>query len=271
VKNLSEAWLEIIGSSGGAPTPSSWPPSILLFYHGLYGLLDVGEGTQLRLVEKGIGPGRIDFIAVTHMHGDHIFGLPGLIQSMSLSSRSKDLIVIGPERIKTFLEETFGLTNFSPVFKIIYSSPINASGLTSGKAKLVIKGFKTCHADESYGYVVTGYKVIGGDERKIFKLAYTGDTALCDEMVRALRAEEDIDVLIHDSTFNYNLRNQAREYGHSTSIEAAALARELNVRALLLFHMSSRYKNSYKQLLMEARSVYEKTFLASDNTKFIIA
>lgn len=268
---MNEAWLMILGSSGGTPSSRSWPPSILLFYHGLYLILDAGEGAQIRLIENGIGPGKIDAIAVSHLHGDHIFGLPGLIESMSLTSRKRDLKIIGPAGIKLYLERVFEITNFTPLFNIVYSSPLSECELTSGKAVLTIKGFETCHSMESYGYIITGYKHFGAQRRKLFKIAYTGDTSVCEKTLNALRNEGDIDLLIHDSTFGHDKMKEAKHYGHSTAADAAYVAKLLNVKALILFHISPRYEDGYIQLLSEARSIFDKTFMGIDGYRFVIS
>jgi len=266
---MAEAWLEFLGSGGGAPLPEAWPPSVLISFHGIYGLLDAGEGAQIRLMEAGVGPGRLDFIAITHMHGDHVFGLPGLIQSMSLSSRARELYITGPEGLFDWLERTFAATGFTPSFSLKRAElPLV---LNRGKAALEVKSFKTCHTGDSVGYVIAGYKKSGESYTLAFKLAYTGDTSACQEVVRALKAEGRIDVLVFDSTFDSSMRSEAGAYGHSTTVEAASVARELDVGVLLLFHVSSRYKGESERLLLEARSVFERSFIAGDGLRFIIA
>lgn len=268
---MPEGWVEFLGTGGGAPRPDARPPGILLFYHGMHVLLDAGEGVQIRLIERGVGPGRLDLVALTHAHGDHVFGLPGLVQSMSLHSRQRPLTIMGPPSVRELLDVTFRVTGFTPTFELSFVDPLEEVRLTSGKALLSVKGFKTCHTEESYGYVLTGYKATGEGLARRFTVAYTGDTAPCEKVEEALIALGPVDLLVHDSTFSATRYKEAKEYGHSTAVDAALLAKRLDVKALVLFHVSSRYRDRQGSVLAEAREVFERTYLAFDGMRLLVA
>ncbi|MEM0021749.1 MAG: ribonuclease Z [Fervidicoccaceae archaeon] len=258
---MSDAWLIFLGTAAGVPSGGSGMPGILLQYRGKYILLDAGEGTQISLSRLGIGSAKIDAILVSHLHGDHIFGLPGLIQTMSMESRTRPLLVISPAEIRSFLDASFRITSFTPSFEIKVEEP---SRLSIGDAIDVVP-FRTCHTiSPSFGYLLVG-KSHGGKVR--FSLAYTGDTMPCDSYRDAIRGAE---ILIHDSTFSEEVGAEAWNYGHSTSRDAALLARDIGARILFLFHISSRYSSDPLVLEREARRIFPMSFLAKDGMKFYL-
>ena len=264
---MSDAWLLFLGTSSGTPTKGAWLPSILLYYQGVYVLLDCGEGTQIRLIENSIGPARIDLIAVTHAHGDHIFGLPGLLQSMGMSSRTKSLLIKGSEDVRYFIEASFKATRYEPPFEILFESPL-VKTVVQEKPHITIQGFKTCHGEiESYGYVIEAFKKTREGMKRRFKIAYTGDTAPCRDYIEYLKGA---DVLIHDATFEEGMEKEAREYGHSTAKDAALVAREAEAKMLVLFHKSTRYKGKPGLLERQARRIFPCTYEAHDGMRLLI-
>jgi len=136
-----------IGTGGGAPSFRGLP-SILVKREGISILLDCGEGTQWRLMQHSLGFSSIDAVFITHMHGDHVLGLPGLIETMGLLGRKKKLYLGGPRGMKEFLEYSFSLTHFSPQFDLEFVSSLELGGL-------LVTAFPTCHVIESYGYILT--------------------------------------------------------------------------------------------------------------------
>ncbi|MGB9725940.1 MAG: ribonuclease Z [Fervidicoccaceae archaeon] len=258
---MSDSWMVFLGTSAGVPSKLRGLPSILLQYRGKYLLLDAGEGTQIALSRYGIGSSKIDAILITHLHGDHIFGLPGLIQSMGMSSRKKPLLIISPNGLRDFLEASFKTTDFIPQFDVEIREPER----TAIGDYIEIVPFKTCHTSlPSYGYLVLG-KTPSGDLR--FSLAYTGDTKPCESYVDAIKGSE---VLIHDSTFSEELKNEAWSFGHSTSKDAALIAREIGAKVLFLFHISNRYNDDLSLLEREARRFFSEAYAAIDGMKFYL-
>jgi len=176
---LSGSWIAFLGTSAGTPTPTSWFPSILVFHSGIYLLLDAGEGAQIRLLQKGVGPPKIDVIAVTHMHGDHLFGLPGLLQTMEMSARKRALHLMGPIGISEFLDSVFRLTGFEAGFDINVIAPPRRLEVSRVNGVIVVEPFEVCHVGDSYGYRVEALVKGRGGLRSRFSLAYTGDTRPC--------------------------------------------------------------------------------------------
>ena len=260
---MSEAWILFLGTSSGVPAPGKKLPSILLHYNGIYLLLDAGEGAQITLIEQGIGPGRINAVLITHLHGDHVFGLPGLLQSMGMSSREKPLLIKGPREIMDYIYDSFRHTGYTSDYKIIFNDALSKTSLNGF---LEVKGFPTCHDNlESYGYKIIGYRKKRSGLQTRFILSYTGDTMPCDKYINAIRGTE---ILIHDSTFDESKRKEAWLFGHSASIDAAEIALKTGVKTLFLFHQSTRYKNTPLLLEREARMLFENTYEAIDGMKF---
>jgi len=255
---LSEGFILILGSSSGTPYLGESMPSILLAFRGWYILLDAGEGVQLELLSRGIGPSRITSIHVTHMHGDHVFGLPGLLQSMGMSSRTRELVVQGPSSLREYLEMVFRVTGFTPPYTISYKGCQESIEFAELNAAIRIECFRVCHEAESYGYAVTGIKRKRGVLERVFKVSYTGDTRPCDDYLPYITES---DVLIHDATFASSMKDEAWRFGHSTAKDAAIVAQRTHSKLLVLFHRSSRFKGKESILLTEARSIHSNTVL----------
>ncbi|MGC9210456.1 MAG: ribonuclease Z [Acidilobus sp.] len=253
-------------------------------------LLDVGEGAQHRLRQAGVSPTRIDVIALTHGHGDHVNGLPGLLQTMYLSGRTSKLLIVAPEYLKAYLEgliEVEGLREAFPIEIHAIRGPAGQLTLsTSGRDRLELRWFRTCHSIESYGFIlewVLGPRlarpVSSAEEAKRllesgtdtvtprpFRLAYTGDTSPCDEVVSAVTG---VNVLIHEATFDRSMESEASKFGHSTSVGAATVAKRAGVQRLILTHISTRYEGyEAKALEDEAHEVFPNTILAWDLARF---
>ncbi|MEM1619319.1 MAG: ribonuclease Z [Fervidicoccaceae archaeon] len=264
---MSEGYVLFLGTSAGAPLPSEGMPAILMSFRGWKILLDAGEGAQLELLRAGVGPARLDSIHVTHAHGDHVFGLPGLLQSMSMSSRSRPLILQGPEAVRSLLEASFVNTGFEPSYSVRFASCNEPVIFEDSGALLEVSCFRTCHVSESYGYAVSGYRKKREGLSRVFKVSYTGDTSPCPDYFRHV---EGSDVLIHDATFSWLDREIAHRYGHSTARDAALVAEETNSKMLVLFHRSTRYRGREWLLLSEALAIHREVFLAKRGLKIIL-
>ncbi|MCE4615095.1 MAG: ribonuclease Z [Desulfurococcales archaeon] len=267
-------------------------------------LIDAGEGTQLQLNKANISINRINIILITHMHGDHIFGLPGLLENMSLTGRTKDLLIIGPSGLVDYIAESFKATYFYPRYRLYYGE---ISGWGSYKyGSITIEWFPVCHTIETYGYkliyhkrprlskeklgqvgllnspltskllqegevVVSGRKVrledVLAEPAKKYCLAYTGDTAPCARIIEEVKG---CDILFHEATFASDHRYEAWEYGHSTAMDAAIIAEEAGVGKLVLYHNSTRYKENYNILEEEARDIFPNAELGVDLGEYVI-
>ncbi len=295
--------LVFLGTSAAVPTKDRWLPSIALVRGGEIILFDCGEGTQLRFIQLGLSIMKIKAIFITHMHGDHIFGLPGLIQTMNMYGRETPLTIIGPGKIVDYIKSIIETTLYDPGFTIKMARAEEDKIVYETK-EYIVKSFTVEHYGECYGYVFEekpkpgkfnvekalklgiprgplwkvlqegkpvkiGDRIIKPEEvlgppRKGKKIVYTGDTKPLD---RVKEVAKEADVLIHDSTFSMELREKAIEQGHSTAYDAARIALEANVKTLILTHFSSRYRDLSK-LLEEAKSIFPNTIIAYDTMVF---
>jgi ribonuclease Z len=148
--------LQVLGTAGGVPTRSRALPAVLVRdWNGLSVLFDAGEGVQYSLLKRGIPVTRIDVIAVTHAHGDHINGLPGLLQSMYMHERRRPLTIVGPPSVLRFVRDVLGVEDYRLGFEV---STVEVRG--EGGASLAIRGgdrvelkwAPACHTIESYAY-----------------------------------------------------------------------------------------------------------------------
>lgn len=257
-------------------------------------LLDVGEGAQHRLRQAGVSPTRIDVIAITHGHGDHINGLPGLLQTMYLSGRTSRLTIIAPEYLQDYIRGLIEVEGFKEAFPIDLIGIRGEGGSytisSRGRDRLELRWFRTCHSIESYGFRldwVLGPRLAqpaaSPDEaRRMLEsgqgvvtprplsLAYTGDTSPCDDVINAASG---VDVLVHEATFDSSMQAEAAKFGHSTAEGAASVASRAGVgRLLVLTHISTRYEGyEAKGLEEEARRVFPRTVLAWDLARFSLS
>jgi len=280
------------------PTKGRNLPSVVARRENEVLMFDCGEGTQKQMVLSRIGFNKKMKIFITHMHGDHVLGLPGMLQSMSLLGRSKELDIYGPEGIRDFIESVNRTVQFQLVFPVRIHEV--GPGTVLNEPYYKIKAVRGSHVIPclSYGlvekprpgrfnprkaqtlgvpkgplwkklqlgqHVKIGSRIVKssdvvGSSRPGVKLVYATDTRPCSAVER-LAANADL--LIHDGSFDDSMRDKAKEYGHSTASEAAKLARQAKVKQLALMHISAMYNNP-SVLLRQARKIHRKTVIASD-------
>jgi ribonuclease Z len=291
--------LIFLGSGGTMPTAERALPSIALKRDGELLLFDCAEGTQRQMLRAGISPVRPKAIFITHFHGDHFLGLAGLAQTMSLMDRTEPLEIYGPPGTEEKIEKFLGLPYYTLTFEVqiqdlepgaelkrrgyrILTAPIEhtvpgiAYALVEDQRpgkfnvkkarELGIKpgpNFSKLQAGQSIelpsGRVVKPEEVMG-PPRPGRKLVYANDTRPCDEVVKLAH---DADVLLYDCTLNDELADKAIEGGHSTPTEAAQVAKEANVRQLILIHISPRYTDP-TMLVEQAKRIFPNTIAAHD-------
>jgi ribonuclease Z len=290
--------ITFLGTSGSMPTPERGSSSIVIRKDREVIMLDCGEGTQRQMVKAGVGFQRDMRIFITHMHGDHILGLPGLLQSMSLLRREKDLHIYGPVGLIDFVK-AFSESIGGPSFPVsIYE--IQEPGIVHEGVGYTVEAVKAKHRETAWSYGVfeserpgkfhpikaKELKIpIGRDWNKLQhgepvkvdgqtitpdmvsdpprpgrRIVYSGDTSPTHELTELARGA---DVLIHESTFMDELGERAEEDGHTTVTQAAELASKAGVTLLILTHISSRYANP-DIILEEAKQVFEKVIVAED-------
>jgi ribonuclease Z len=254
------------------------------------------------MTQAGVGFHRKTKIFITHMHGDHVLGLPGLLQTMSLLDREKKLDIYGPQGIKAFVEAISQTVQFTLTFPVQVSE-IEA-GLVCKEREYTVHAALSNHMIPSLAYVLTEKprpgrfhpekakalgvpegplwsKLQGGSAVKLpdgrivkpelilgsprpgRKIVYTGDTRPSEKLVRLA---ENADLLIHEATFDDELLERAWEDGHSTPSQAAETAKEAGVKRLVLTHISARYGDA-GMLVEHARKVFSNTELAEDFMK----
>ncbi len=289
--------LVFLGTSSAIPTSHRNHSAVALKAFGEIFLFDCGEGTQLQMSKAKISPMKINNIFITHFHGDHILGLPGIIQSMAFRGRKNPLHIFGPKGLVEMVNIIRNFGYFSLTFEI-YMHEID-DGIILEEENYRISCSKMNHTVLNFAYsiyekrrpkfirekaialginpgpdfgklqqgisVKVGDAVIQpeqvlGEERKGRKIIYSGDTTPSEQMVEFA---EDADLLIHESTFEGIYGDKAYEMGHSTSVQAAEIAKKANVKRLILTHVSTRYKKS-DILETEAKEIFENSTVAED-------
>lgn len=268
-------------------------------------LIDCGEGTQLQMRKFKVKFQNTQIILISHLHGDHVFGLPGLISTMQLLGREKPLLIIGPKGIKAFLSNQFKWVGMYTVFPIEFKelSPDTADHVFEDKC-LKIKTFPLKHRVQTQGYridekpgnrrldkeafdktgvsfsyinkLITGEDIIDneGTVVKSDDVTYspkpTRSYAYCSDTAyhpEIVPHLENVDLLYHEATFLDKEQKRANETFHSTAKQAAQIALAAKAKRLVLGHFSARYKYMDKHI-EEAQTIFDKVFIPEDGEVF---
>ena len=297
--------LKIMGSASAKPMSDRNPSAQVLAVHGRLFLIDCGEGTQHQLLHTAFNPGKLDKIFISHLHGDHLFGLPGLLCSRSMSGIIQPLTIYGPQGIREFVETALRISGSWTDYPLEIVEIGAGEILDDGLRK--VTAYPLEHPLECYGYRIEEHdkpgalnaqalKAAGVPPGPLFQelkagktitledgrqingadylaapvpgkaLAIFGDTGPCDA---ALDLAKGVDVMVHEATLDITMEAKANSRGHSSTRQAATLAREAGVGKLIITHVSSRYDDKGCQhLLRECRSIFPATELANDFTVF---
>jgi ribonuclease Z len=260
--------------------------------------MDCGEGVQRQVIGQRIGLNKEMAILITHLHGDHVTGLLGLLQTMGLAQRSRPLTIMGPPDLLKWLKTTSNLLHIGLTFPIRFYPARTGTVLKFRSFR--VRTARAVHSIEAYSYVVEenprpgefhpekarelgipegklwsrlqkGRSVtvgrrtyassdVTGPRRPGRKIGYSGDTRPSPRFARFFRG---CDLLIFDSTFRESDKPKAIERKHSTSVEAAEVASRAGARRLALTHFSARYTSS-SPLVREAKKIFPNTFAAAD-------
>ncbi len=297
----------LIGTGALMPTPERALASVLIKCVGKSILIDCGEGTQLAARKAGVSVINTDIIALTHYHGDHIFGLMGLLQTMNCLDRQKPVYITGPYGLKAQMDiilKLVGETCFDIRLFDVGDDGIKLDkfGFPSGSA---LKAFKTEHKVVSQGYsfelarqgkfikekalaldipINLWGKLQKGEsveyngkmyaphmvldkQRRGIKVVVTGDSAYCENIIKAAI---NADLLISEATFSQSEHEAlAKEHGHMTFEKAAELALKSNVQKLCLTHFSPRIENPESDVDI-AKKIFENTVCGQDGMKLEI-
>lgn len=303
--------IQFLGTGAGVPSTVRNLSSLalkLLDERNEIWLFDCGEGTQQRILKTTLKPRKVNKIFITHLHGDHIFGLPGFLSSRAFQGGDTPLTVYGPKGIKDFVLTSMRVSQSHLRYPIFFHE-IEKEGVIYSDDHFTVTCAKLSHGITSYGYrieeapyagellvdklktdkvpagplygklkngeVVTlpdGRTIDGknylGKETKGRIVTILGDTRRTENSVILA---ENADVLVHESTFSKDNQKIAYDYFHSTNMDAATIAKKANVKALYLTHISSRYiGKDFAQLEKDAKSVFENTRLVNDYDEFDI-
>lgn len=292
-------YLTILGYNSAIPTVKSAPTAQFLEMEERCFLIDCGEGTQVQLRKAKAKFSKINNIFISHLHGDHVFGLPGLISSFRLLGRETPLHVYGPKGIKEMMETIFRITETHQGFEVVFHE------LSSKKSEKVFEDNRVevftiplDHRIYCNGYLfkekpkerhlnmqeISKYPEIeicdyhnlkrGKDiqlsdgyilkNENLTKPAEPSVSyAFCSDtryLESIIPIIKNVDVLYHEATFLHDLKKMADYTGHSTALEAAKIARKANVKKLILGHFSNRY-NDLSVFLNEACEIFPETYL----------
>lgn len=288
--------ITILGTAGSVPTKDRNVSATFMSYKTEGLLFDCGEGTQRQMKKAGIPLSKITRIFITHWHGDHVIGLPGLLQSLGLAGHAGSIDVYGPVGTKERIGHTFAAFEFDRRLNLRVHEVKSGVILETKDFRIECAPLK--HRIECLGYafienekrrmdvkLLKKYGVPFGplvgklqegnvvtvDSRKITpdmvsdvipgkKVAYVTDTVVC---AGAHKLAENADILICESTYHSDLTDQAHEYAHMTAKEAAQIASQAGAKKLVLTHFSARYKDP-TVLEQDARGVFDNTQAAQD-------
>ena len=290
--------LVFLGTSAAQPTDHRSLSCTCLVRDGEILMFDAGESAQISFMKSGLGWNKKMKIFVTHLHGDHCIGILGLLQTMTMQNRTEALEIFGPKGIDEFIYANIKVLNFGLSFPIMISIVDEGKVLDTKnysifacKASHSILAFSYCFVEkekpgkfnlekakelgipegnlwkklqngeeiEVNGKIIQPNQVLG-DKRSGKKIGISGDTMATQELEKFF---ENCDYLVFDSTFLEELKEKATETRHSTSKQAAVLAKNAKVKNLILTHFSARYKDETLHL-EEAKQIHESVITAKD-------
>ena len=301
---MSELQLTILGSSSAIPVSNKFPTSQFLTIADRHFLIDCGEGTQVRLRQNNIGFGRVNHIMISHLHGDHFYGLVPLLSSLHLLDREDDMHIYAPEgaqeAVESLLKNTGGRLRFSLVFHDLNE---NAKAKIYDDDAVEVYSFPVEHGMPCFGFYfqekerprnmrkdkLQEYSIPVAEIRQIKRGADWKDEegniipneeltlppvpplayGFCTDTLPLDLSKYfyGVDLLYHEATFKEEHLERAKKTRHSTASQAAKVAINCKARYLLLGHFSARYRE-LDELLEEARVVFPKAYLAEEDHYF---
>lgn len=294
----------LLGTSSAVPTLTRGLSSTALVREGDVFLFDCGEGTQLQLMRSGVKRSRIHSIFIGHLHGDHLYGLNGLISTLHLDGREAPLNIFGPEGLRVFLNASFRTSELQFTFKLtVQEFPRGYRGRVLDEEEFYVEALPLDHSifclgwrfqekdkpgvfnleraeqlgiprGPLYGKLQHGEKITLSDGRAITPDAVLGPPRHGKSVVycldtqfseRSIQLADKCTALIHETTFGPDGVEMARERKHSTMEDAARVAKEAGAETLIATHFSSRYDGrQIAQIGDEAREVFDKITVGRD-------
>jgi ribonuclease Z len=291
----------ILGNNSAVPSHSRHPSAQVLQTSEHLVLIDCGEGTQMQMNFYKIKKSRINHIFISHLHGDHYFGLIGLINSLALNNRLNDLHIYAPEKMRSIIEIQMDVSDTVLPFHL-YFHPLEKEEILFQDKKLSIECFEVNHRIECWGFLFREKKNIRkinaaqikkyqvpksfydnlhrgedylNEKNELIKneilttavdppksYAYCADTAFYEPIAEKIK---DVDLVYHESTYLSDLEKKAADRYHSTSRQAATIAKKAGAKKLLLGHFSSMY-DTLEKFKEEACEIFPNTEIAEEGT-----
>lgn len=295
---------KVLGANSAFPTPDRFSSCFVVTYGGRHIMIDCGEGAQIKMVQHGVKPSKLEAILISHLHGDHLFGLPGLLNSLALNGRNAPLHVYGPKGIKEYIETVRRLSGSYEVYDlIIHEKESDDTEVIAEHLGLTITAFALKHRIPTYGYLIqepdsadnidpkaiskyelTVEEILAAKSGKSIKrdqqeitpqdvllpvregrsIAYCSDTIYKPDIIPVI---EKATLLYHEATYMHDRQEKAEQHMHSTTIEAATIARDAGVGQLVIGHYSSRY-DDLEPYVEEAQTVFEDSAVAVEGAVF---
>jgi ribonuclease Z len=298
--------VQILGNSSATPAFSRFTSAQVVNYNDRYYLVDCGEGLQMQLFRYKIRFSRIDALFISHMHGDHVLGAPGLLSTLHIFEREAPLHIFGPQKLQAMLEQVFQLTDTQLRYPLVFhaleqfapgevifetdklevrSIPLTHHVFCRGflfqekikKRKFDYQVARELDIPKQYFHLLKqGNDVELPDGRQIlaegvlFPREPSLSYAYCSDTVanaELIPYIQGVNLLYHEATFMENMRDRAEQTLHSTTLDAAQAACDAEAHTLVIGHFSARY-HDLEPLLMEARSIFPRTELALEGRVF---
>lgn len=297
--------LTILGNNSALPAFDRNPTAQVLQTLDESFLIDCGEGTQMQMSKYKIRRNRISHIFISHLHGDHYFGLAGLLTSMSLLNRTQELHIHAPALLEAIIDLQFKASD-THLNYTLHFHPLQEEGLILDGKKMQVFCFNVLHRVECWGFLFRQKKnprKIDAERARIYEVpsafyeklqqgedyvnkkgtivpndevttaapkpksyAYCADTIYDETLVDKIKG---VDLLYHETTYLKDLHERAASRFHSTTIQAADIAKKASVKKLLIGHFSSRYE-TLEEFLTETKEVFENTELALEGVCYTV-
>ena len=293
----------ILGNNSAVPAFNRHPTSQVVTHDGNNFLVDCGEGTQIQMIKYKIRRGKISHIFISHLHGDHYFGLVGLLNTFGLLNHKQELHVFAPSPLQQIIEMQMSVAETTLPYPLHFHTLIKPDVLVDNE-KIRISCFPTTHRIECYGflfeekegkrkllidkvrklnipvsfysslqngldYITPRGQVVKNDTvttspERGKKYAFCADTKYDENLLRYIY---DADMIYHETTYLNNMQDKAEERFHCTTKQAAGIAQKAMVKKLLIGHFSSKY-NTLEHFESEAKEVFPNTELAIEGNTY---
>lgn len=294
--------IHFLGTSGMMPEVNRNHPAFLLRYKNENILVDCGEGTQLQFKKTKVSPGKITRILLTHWHGDHTLGLPGLLKTLSMSDYTRKLFIYGPKGIKKKINQMFKAFGDIPEFEIKVEE---VSGKFFENEEFYLEAEKMTHGTPCNAYNFVLKDKVRIDKKKLKKhkikpgkhlqdlkegkqIRYKGKKYSVKDLTfveqgkkvsfvldttenkRIEKFVKDADVFVSEATFSSDEKKKAKEFKHMSVDKVAKIAKKAKVGKLYLVHVSQRYNKNRKKILKEAKKIFKESYLPKDLDKISV-